>query len=256
MTLAPVLHTPDVSCSTSAPTPHSPAPASRSPTSHMPSPSLCPPRFSSTLPSPSLLQTCSHTHCAAAASPCGRLPGAPSCVMPTQPPSPMAPTSIGLRQHRVPLHEEAPILRIPAGVHHYHHVHGGMWQPQTCSTTNICRTASSRMASWSTYHCGALVHPYVFNTSVHHVYFGPATLFDTTRQMPWPIFEIKTKMTILYTDDSHSNSSRIHMRGNTASSSGSGTSQHTDDDIVDAIFSAHSHDFIVVLRKTEKQPRC
>ena len=99
------------------------------------------------------------------------------------------------------------------------------------------------------------MHLYVFNSSVHHVYFGPATLFDTTRQPPWPIFEIKTKMTILYTDDSHSNSSRIHMRGNTASSSGLGTLQHADDDIMDAIFSTHSDSFVIVLRKTEKQPR-
>ena len=42
-------------------------------------------------------------------------------------------------------------------------------------------------------------------------------------------------------DDSHSDLSRIHMRSNTGSSSGSGMSQQADDDItVDAIFSAHS----------------
>ena len=118
------------------------------------------------------------------------------------------------------------------------------------------RTASLHVASQSTYHCGALVHPHVLNSSVHHVYFGPATLFDMTRESPWPIFKIKTKMTILYTDDSHSNSSRIHMRSNTVSSSGSRTLQYTDDNIMDAIFSAHSDGFVVILRETEKQPRC
>ena len=107
------------------------------PASCTPSPSPCPPRSSSALPSPSLLWTCSHTHWAAAASPCGRPPGAPSCVMPTQPPFPMAPTSAGLQQHRVCLCVEAPILGVPAGVHHLHHAHGGVWRPRTCSTTNI-----------------------------------------------------------------------------------------------------------------------
>ena len=41
---------------------------------------------------------------------------------------------------------------------------------------------------------GALV-PYAFNSSVHHV-LGLATLFNMTRQPPWPIFKIKTMMTI------------------------------------------------------------
>ena len=79
----------------------------------------------------------------------------------------------------------------------------------------------------------------------------PATLFDMTRQLPWPIFEMKTKRTILYTDDSHSDSSRIRMRSNAGSSSGSDTSQQADDSIADAIFSAHSDGFVVILRKTE-----
>ena len=109
------------------------------PASRTPSPSSCPPCSSSALPSPSLLRTCSHTHRAAATSPHGRPPGAPSCATPTQLPFPMAPTSTGLRQHRVCLREEAPILSVPAGVHHLHHAHRGTRRPRTRSTTNICQ---------------------------------------------------------------------------------------------------------------------
>ena len=63
------------------------------PASHTPSSSPCPPHSSSALPSPWL----PHGHApvlvttwATAALPHGRPPGAPSCAMPTQPPSPIA----------------------------------------------------------------------------------------------------------------------------------------------------------------------
>ena len=111
-------------------------------------------------------------------------------------------------------------------------------------TTTSARTASLHMASQSAYCSGALVHLYAFNSSVHHVYFGPATLFDT-------YFPNKNQYDNLYPDDSHSDSSRIHMWSNAGSSSGSGMSQQADDNITDAIFSIHSDGLAIILRKTE-----
>ena len=58
------------------------------------------------------------------------------------------------------------------------------------------------------------------------------------------------------TDDFHSDLSRVRTRSNTGSSNGLAKSQQADDDLaVDAIFSAHSDGFVVVLRKTEGQPQ-
>ena len=76
--------------------------------------------------------------------------------------------------------------------------------PQTHSTTTSARTTSSHMASQSTYCSSALVHLYAFNSSVHHVYFVPVTLFDMTRQLPWPIFTTIAPMMlalVLHTPD-------------------------------------------------------